>query len=198
MLKTLRYTLPCLLLAGCADAPEKYRDIKHLELPPVLPIENPHPQPAIAADDLAGSKSGGKSMLAGLVDFKDDGQKPQLTLMTRLDRAWEMVETALTLSDIDIVDKNRNDNKIQVRYDPDTGGKTKSLLNRLFLDNDFPEAEYTISLTDAISGVKVNAALGKPDDFSANEDGSAALIRLLHDTIDKKIINRDEKAKPEE
>ena len=191
MLRKLTYGLPCLLLTACADAPDKYRDTHHLELPPVLPIEHTNPQPAVEADDLKP-----KSALANLMAFTDAGGKPVLTLKTRYDRAWEMVATALKLTDIEVLDKNQAENRFQVRYDPDTGGKDVGLLREL-LNNHYDEAEYTITLKEESAGVVVNAALSKPEGGEV-EDGSAELIRLLHKTIDEKIINRSPQKKGEE
>ena len=192
MLKKLSYGLPVLFLAACAESPEKYRDTHHLELPPVLPIEHTNPQPALAVDDMKP-----KSSLASLMDFAEVGGKPRLTLKTSTDRAWEMIATALKISDVAVLDKNQDENRFQVRYDPDTGGKDVSLIREL-LNNHYPEAEYTIRLKDEISGVVVNAALSKPDSEEPDADGSDELIRLLHKLIDEKIINRAPGGKAEE
>ncbi|WFP48965.1 outer membrane protein assembly factor BamC [Methylomonas sp. EFPC3] len=190
MLKRVRYALPCLLLAACGETPEKYRDTHHLELPPVLPIEHTNPQPALDSDDLKP-----KSALAGLMTFTD-GDKPLLTLKTREERAWEMIATALKITDIEILDKNQQDGRFQVRYDPDTAGKDLSLI-RTLLNNHYAEAEYLITLQEQTGGIRVNAALAKPEDMETDEDGSAELLRLLHKTIDEKILNRNPQAKPE-
>ncbi|AMK77154.1 MULTISPECIES: outer membrane protein assembly factor BamC [Methylomonas] len=190
LLRTLTYGLPCLLLTACADAPDKYRDTHHLELPPILPIEHTNPQPAVAVDDLKP-----KSALANLVAFTDDAGKPLLTLKTRPDRAWEMVATALKLSDIEVLDRNQEEHFFRVRYDPDTSGKDTGLLRSLF-NNNYDEAEYNIKLKDETAGVTVNASLNKADNLESDADGSAELVRLLHKVIDEKIINRapDKKA----
>ncbi|MBD9359457.1 outer membrane protein assembly factor BamC [Methylomonas fluvii] len=192
LLRTLTYSLPCLLLVACADAPDKYRDTHHLELPPVLPIEHTNPQPALAVDDLKP-----KSALADLMAFTDDAGKPVLTLNTRPDRAWEMVATALKISNIEVLDKSQEDQRFQVRYDPDTSGKDVGLL-RALLNNDYDEAEYTIKLKEERRGLTVNASLTKPEDLEFGEDGSAELIRLLHKAIDEKIINRPPDKKADE
>ncbi|ATG88726.1 outer membrane protein assembly factor BamC [Methylomonas koyamae] len=190
MLKRVRHVLPCLLLAACGETPEKYRDTHHLELPPVLPIEHTNPQPAIDADDLKP-----KSVLAGLMAFTD-GDKPLLILKTREERAWDMLATALKITDIEILDKNQQDGRFQVRYDPDTAGKDLSLI-RTLLNNHYAEAEYLITLHQETGGIRVSAALAKPEEMESDEDGSAELLRLLHKTIDEKILNRSPQAKPE-
>lgn len=183
MSKHLIYSVP-LLLAACSDTSEKYRDLHQLELPPTLAIEHTNSQPVVEADDMKP-----KSALAGLMAFADDGEKPRLTLKTRGDRAWEMIETALKLTDIQVLDKNRDDNHLQVRYDPDIDGKDVGLLASIF-NNQYEEAEYNISLTQEAAAILVQVRPSKPDEVDAGDNGAAELLRLLHKTIDEKIINR--------
>lgn len=189
----LAYGLPALLLVACADTSDRYRDVRQLELPPELPIEHTHTQPAIVADEMVSRSS---SPLAGMMAFRDDGSKPVLTLKTRPERAWDMVAVALKLGDIEVLDKNREANRFQVRFDPDTAGKEESVLD-IFASDDYEEAEYTIILKEDIQGVAVNAALSKPEQSDSVKDASPELLRFLHKTIDEKIINR-ESSKSEE
>ncbi len=192
MLKKLAYGLPALLIVGCADTSERYKDTQHLELPPELPIEHTHTQPVIAENDLKPKTS----PLAGLMAFEDHENKPLLTLKTRPERAWEIISTALRISNLEVLDKNREQNRFQVLYDADTGGEEGSVLDLVF-NNDYEEAEYLITLKEDILGMAVKAELAKPDKLEYGEDASAELIRLLHKVIDEKIINRDT-SKPEE
>lgn len=187
MNKHLLYVLPVLLLAACGETPERYRDIHHLELPPELPIEHTHQQAAVGADDLKPKVSA----LAGLMVFEEIAGKPVLTLKTRRERAWEMVATALRIDDINVIDKNRDLSLFQVRYDPDIDGKQVGFVSSLF-NNDYPEAEYTIKLKEEIAGVLVEVAPNQANELDSSEDGSAELVRLLHRTINDKIINRDD------
>jgi uncharacterized lipoprotein len=187
MTKHLIYGLPALLLLGCADTSDKYRDMHHLEMPPELPIEHTQAQPPLSQDDLKPKTS----PLDGLLDFQDDSTQPKLILNTRPDRAWEMIMVALKITNIQVLDKNREENRIQVHYDPDTNGEEESILGAI-LYNDFAEADYSISLTKESQGMRVHTALSKPDEIEAGEDGSANLVRLLYKTIDEKIIHREE------
>ncbi|MCQ8102716.1 hypothetical protein NP590_01255 [Methylomonas sp. SURF-2] len=190
MSKRLIAGLPVLLLLGCADTSDRYRDNHQLELPPELPIEHTHVQPALAADDLS-PRAAKSSLLAELMDFSD-GDKPRLTLKTRPDRAWEMVVVALKIGNVEVLDKNRQENRIQVRFDPDSAGREPTLLDAFF-NNAYDEADYNITLREEASGVMVNAELGKTDGGQSGEDGSAELLRLLHKTIDEKIIHHQPK-----
>ncbi len=187
ILKHFALSLPALVLIGCADTSERYRDTHALELPPELPIEHIHPQAAVSTDELSTKPV---SPLADLVDYRDDANTPKLILKTRLERAWDMVIVALKISDIKVLDKNREENRLQVRYDPDTAGKEESLLD-IFAADKFAEADYNITLKEDILGVAVNAALSKPDQLEFGDDASAELIRFLHKIIDERIINRD-------
>lgn len=187
MSKHLIYGLPVLLLLGCADTSDRYRDTRHLEIPPELPIEHTHSQPALSQNDLKPKTS----PLDGLLDFQDDSTQPKLTLNTRPDRAWEMIIVALKITNIQVLDKNREENRIQVHYDPDTNGEEEGILDAIF-NNNYAEADYSISLTPEDQGLRVHAALSKPDEVEEGEDGSAKLVRLLYKTIDEKIIHREE------
>lgn len=190
MNKAAFYLLPSTLLLACGGNPEKYRDLHHLELPPELPIEHTHHQAAVGADDMK-SKSSSGSILAGLIAFEEVGGKPRLTLKTRAERAWEMVGTALRLNNINVLDKNREKLVFQVRYDPDIDGKDVGILGSL-LGNDYPEADYAITLKDEAGNMKVNVAPNQDSHLDSSEDGSDELLRLLHKTIDEKIINRSD------
>lgn len=187
MNKHLLYGLPVLLLAACGETPERYRDIHQLELPPELPIEHTHQQAAVGADDLKPKVSA----LTGLMVFEEVAGKPVLTFKTRRERAWEMVATALRIDDINVIDKNRDLLLFQVRYDPDIDGKQVGFVASLF-NNDYPEAEYTIKLKEEVAGVLVEVAPNQANELDSSEDGSAELVRLLHRTINDKIINRDD------
>lgn len=192
MKKHLLYSLPALLLIACGETQERYRDIHHLELPPELPIEHTHQQAAVEADDLRPKTSA----LAGLMAFEEVAGKPVLTLKTRQERAWEMLSTALKISNINVLDKNRELSLFQVRYDPDIDGKDVGFIGSL-LNNDFPEAEYSIRLKDESAGIRIDVSPNPPDSVDSSEDGSGELVRLLHKIIDEKILNRSE-TKPED
>jgi len=187
MLRKLVYGLPVLLVAACSDTPDRYDETRRLELPPELTIEHTRPQPAIVADDPVQQQP--DSPLAGLMAFEDDGKKPVLTLKTRPERAWDMVIVALKISNIDVLDKDRDIRRLKVRFDPDTAGKEESWLD-LFTSDQHPEADYDISFKEEVLGVVVNAALSKSDQIEEGGDSSAELLRFLHKVIDEKIINR--------
>ena len=186
ILKKLVYGLPALLVMACSETPDRYRDVRALELPPELPIVHSKPQPVVAAEDMRSTAS----PLAGLMAFEDDGSNPKLVLTTRRDRAWDMVAIALKISNIEVLDKNRQEDRFQVRFDPDTAGKQESIFD-IFADDHYPEAEYTITLKEDITGIMVKVVPTKPAQLEPGADASAELVRFLHKIIDEKIINRD-------
>lgn len=194
MSRKVIYSLPYLLLAACADTSEKYRDTHHLELPPTLAIEHTHgstDEPAEnAVDTTAKPRATKKSILDGIEQLTEKDGKPILQIKTRLERAWDLTETALKLADIPVLDKNRNEQTIQVTFDPD-GDSFISLLN-----NQYEAADYTLNLKEALSdGIEVSAKLsektsgGEPQ--TNTNDASAELIKRLHQVLQDKVLNRD-------
>ncbi|MDD1621784.1 MAG: outer membrane protein assembly factor BamC [Methylococcaceae bacterium] len=193
MPRKLIYSLPCVLLAACADTSDKYRDIQHLEMPPTLIIEHTASAPTETSDTptetISGKATKKKSILEGIEQLAEKDGKPILQINTRLDRAWDLTETALKLADIEILDKNRNDLSFQVNYDPDARG----LLN--FFSNQYDAANYALSLKEATSGIEVSAKLAQKtangETQESAHDASDELIKRLHQVLQEKVINRD-------
>lgn len=184
--KTL-YIVSCLLVA-CADNSEKYRDLHHLEMPPVLPVEQRQVNVSEPDDkpEMVG-KSGKKSPLDGILKLlEEDGKPAVLQISTRIDRAWDLTGTALILASLPVVDKNGPDKSYLVRY---PGGEG-------FLDGLFSNPrEYHLNLKDGITGVKLTAQLAKQasngeTQDAADGDESDALIRRLYKALQDKVINK--------
>lgn len=186
MSRKLLYCLILTLISACSDTSSRYRDLRQLELPPALPIEHTHTQPALVADDMTRTSS---SPLAGLMAFQDDDKAPILTLKTRPERAWDMIVVALKIANVKVLDKNREARSIQVRFDPDTAGKEESIWD-LFAANNYDEADYTITMAEGIMGVRVEVGLNNPKQLEFGKNASPELLRFLHKVIDEKIINR--------
>ena len=189
-MRTLLLTgLPCVLLAGCADTPDsRYRDIKHLELPPILAIEH-HPQPAAETPAAtAASSTKKKSVLEGIAQLIEKDGKQQMQLKTRPERAWELTDTALQLAGVEILDKNRSALSFKVRFDPDGKGFMA------WLNDQYQTADYAISVKEELAGTTVQATLINPETLEVNQepptDSSNALMEKLHSTLQEKVINR--------
>lgn len=188
MQRKLIYSLPCVLLVACADTSDKYRDIQHLELPPTLAIE--HTQRAAEESETSEVDkpiAKKKSILDGVEQLTEKDGKPILLINTRLDRAWDLTETAIKLADIEVLDRNRNDLSIQVTYDPDGGGFISLLNNQV--------ADYTLNLKATSDGIEVSAKLAEKtasgDPQTGFDDASGQLIKRLHQVLQDKVLNRD-------
>ncbi len=207
MRKTTLYTLPCasLLLVACADSPDKYRDIKHLEMPPTLAIERNTSTPvkssrgsgyASSASTSSTSNSSetkskpASSDLDKLIYLTGDDQHPVLQLKTRFDRAWDLIDRGLQLAEIEVVDKNHDEGKIRVRYVADAS-KGRGFMSSVtsFLSDKFEDTEYTLTLDkdSKITGVHIDKVT--TGDKSAegaesfNNNDAQALATLLQTTI---------------
>lgn len=197
MTRKLLYSLPCVLLAACADTSEKYRDIQHLELPPTLAVEHNNtpaePDRVVKAESKSGTESdkSKNTELGKLILLVGNEDKPTLQMKTRFDRAWDLVDRGLQLAEIEVVDKNRDAGVIRVHYVADGQGKGRRFLNSItsMFSDQFEDTEYTLTIdkdkkiTD-IRVDKVAASKADADGTEAfNNDDSASLIKLLHKSI---------------
>lgn len=191
MPRKLIYSLPCMLLAACADTSDKYRDIQHLEMPPTLAIEHTANATEVEAESEMTPRK--NSLLDGIERLIEKDGKPVMRINTRLDRAWDLTETALKLADVEVLDKNRNELTFLVNYDPDRSGLIGLLTSQ------YDEAYYTLTLTEAVTGIEVSAKLAEKgaygDSQEGFEDASAELIKRLHQVLQEKVINRNDKDK---
>ena len=197
MTKKLCYGLFWVMLAGCADTKEKYRDIKHLEMPPTLAIDraggNAYSAAAkteTAAEPVTAQTT--NSDLGKLILLGGSAEQPILQLKTRFERAWDLVDHGLRLAEVEVLDKNRDSGVFKVRYVADGSTKSRGVLSSVtsFFSDSLADTEYTLKVDKdrSITGVraqKVNSSnqgeTGNTE--TANNDDSASLIKLLHKTI---------------
>jgi len=187
MLRSLLISLSCLFLAACADSPEKYRDIKHLEMPPTLAIEHNPNAPVEVDNPLKTSAKNTESDLGRLIQIVGGDDKPTLQIKARFDRAWELVDTALTKAEVEVIDKNRNTGVFIVSYlakDSANGSRNNSVFS--FITNRFKDTDYnvTIDKDQRTTTVRVDK-VGADSQAAADnkDDDSASLVKLLHKTI---------------
>ncbi len=203
MVKKLYYCLICLGLVACAETKDKYRDIKHLEMPPVLAIDRANSttyassatsaaatkaDDAVTATAARQSDKPSNSELSKLILLGGSEQKPVLQLKTRFERAWDLVAHGLRLAEIEVIESNRSSGVFKVNYVANGEGKSRGVLSSMtsFFTDKFSDTEYTLTVDkdQKITGVhaaKVNPDAENPDAF--NNDDSASLIKLLHKTI---------------
>ena len=199
MRKTTLYTLPCvsLLLVACADSPDKYRDIKHLEMPPTLAIERNTSTPVKSSRSSAASTSTSNSEtkpksasdLDKLIYITGDDQHPVLQLKTRFDRAWDLINHGLQIAEIEVIDKSRDGGKIRVRYLAGQETKGNSFISSIGSLFGGKDSEYNLTLDkdSKITGVHIDKVATNEnlqdgaEDISTND--AAKLAALLQTII---------------
>ena len=175
--------LGCLLLAACAPVADKYKDTRQLEIPPTLAVEH-------VANSLQACNSGASSEasdLDRLIMIVGGETKPWLQFKAGFDRTWDLVDKAITKSEIEVVDKNHDDGTIRVKYVADKQVQKGKSIFALFSSD--AEAEYIVRVdkdkrTTMVNVDKApNAEQAQDKSEADNVDDSAVLVRLLHQTI---------------
>jgi uncharacterized lipoprotein len=193
MRKTTAFTLPCLslLLVACADSPDKYRDIKHLEMPPTLAIERNTSTPVKSSRN-SETKQKSASDLDKLIYITGDDQHPILQLKTRFDRAWDLINHGLQLAEIEVVEKNLLERKIIVRYVAGQENQANGFISSIGSLFNNKDSEYTLTLDkdSKITGVHIDKIatdekLQDGAEYAGNNDATS-LATLL-----QKIIKAD-------
>ncbi|MDD4914825.1 MAG: outer membrane protein assembly factor BamC [Methylococcales bacterium] len=194
MHKKVNTCLICFLLAACSSVPDKYRDLKHLEIPPTLAIEHSSNFQANAGrtEERIGKAAGlaeETSELEKLVMLVGTDAKPRLLIKAGFDRTWDLVERALDLAEIEVLDKSHDDGTLQVHYvaNRQGGGGPRSIFS--FFGNP-SDTEYAIKVdkdqktTEVHVKKRVTAEQEQANAVdTVNSDDSASLIKLLHKTI---------------
>ncbi|MEY4211393.1 MAG: hypothetical protein RLZ92_1774 [Pseudomonadota bacterium] len=197
MSKINAFSLLCLslLVVACADSPEKYRDIKHLEMPPTLAIERNTSAPVKSSRGSASSTSTSNSDtkstsdLDKLIYITGDDQHPVLQLKTRFDRAWDLINHGLQLAEIEVIEKKQAEGKIRVRYIAGQETKGEGLISSISSLFGSSESEYTLTLDkdSKITGVHIDKLESNEklqdgaEDIGTND--AAKLADLLQKTI---------------
>jgi len=196
MVKKIVYGMPYIFLVACATPTEKYRDIKHLEMPPTLGIEHTSTSGSDSnnngryrSEGKSTTQNSGASDLENLILLAGSETKPKLELKTRFDRAWDLVNNALRLTKIEVVEKNKDNGVFHVQYlasEQGKGEKKGSTIFSFFTDK-FENAHYTITVDKdkKITDVRVDKDINPEHDADEQDglDESASLVKLLHKTI---------------
>lgn len=190
MQRKLNAGLVCLLALGCSPAADKYRDLKHLEVPPTLPIEHVNGPAATGTESTFGraEQTAETRDLEKLVMLAGDKDKPVLMLKAGFDRSWELVVKALEQTDIEMTEVKRDDGTIRVRYVADKQDGGRSSLFSMFSSP--TDTEYQIKIAKGqrpteVSARKLVDAEQEQEDAvdTVNANDAASLIRLLQKTI---------------
>lgn len=193
MRKIFITSLSGLLLSACSDNPEKYRDIKHLELPPTLAVEH-HTTTPVKDSTLSSSKSTSSnsetpkpsSDLDRLIYIGGEDLHPEITLKTRFERAWDLIDHGLKLAEIETVEKDKEAGLIKVRYEDKNSSSSLMKSVTSIFDISYSDIEYTITLTkDLGRTTPVHIEKLKQDDPTNN--AAKSLATVLVDAIKKDL-----------
>lgn len=185
-------------LSACADTTKKYRDTSELERPPELEIVVT--QSEQLNESTQDSEKSLTKELRNLVSLQDDSH---LIINRSFDVAWLVLEKLLTLSGIEITDRNREKGQYYVVFDPDTAEKNRKESENLFtglfsLDN-YPKGRYVLTFYENPKSVKISAEFleyteGRysAQDGSAEktpaDNGVAKLLKKLYSTLDDDLL----------
>ncbi len=173
--------IPLLLTTACTDR-QAYRDTSELEKPPTLEIAYQEPTP-----------EKDRKLRKDVFVFLDDSEDPSMLRVKKLfDRSWDLVGDALKKQKIEIKDKNRARGLYFVRYQPNSdSGQVFGNIKFFFFEDEYPEADYQISLVWRDTETLVRASLVNEDfdhdlddeDAAESEDGSEMLIQALYKAL---------------
>lgn len=188
MQKLLITGLSGLLITACSDTPEKYRDIKHLELPPTLAIERNTSSAPTRGSVSSSSPEAPKpsSDLDRLIYLGGEDLHPVINLKTRFERGWDLVDHGLKLAEIETVEKDKEKGTFRVRFeDKNSSASLMKSVTSLF-DISYADIEYTLTLDkDLGRSTPVHIEKLKQDDPA--ENAAKTLATLLIDTIKKDL-----------
>jgi len=189
MRNLLTCTLSGLLLSACSDTPEKYRDIKHLELPPTLAIEHNTSTPIRSSSGVTSTSSTpnkAPSDLDKLIYLSGETTHPIITLKTRYERAWDLIDHGLTLADVEMVEKDREKGIFKVRFEDKAA--TRNLMQTMssMFSISYADIEYTLTL-DKDGGRTTPVHLEKIKESDPEENAAQTLANLLIETIKKDL-----------
>ena len=189
MRKLFITSLSGLMLSACSDNPEKYRDIKHLELPPTLAIEH-NTSTAVKTTSTSSSVSSETPKPTGELDrliyIGGEDLHPVITLRTRFERAWDLIDHGLKLAEIEIVEKDKEKGFFKIRYEDKNSSSSLMKSVTSIFDISYSDIEYTLTLNkDMGRTTPVNIEKLKQNDPADN--ASKSLATLLVDTIKKDL-----------
>lgn len=181
MLKKSSFLLPCTLLVACSPTVDKYQDIKQLELPPALAVEQ-------SVNNNKGKESRENKLkfdnadLEKLIQITGDEQKPVLQMTARFDRTWDLVNNALRIAEIKVIEKDRDKGSILVHYIANQEEHSARETVFSFFTSSDEDTQYTIAIDKDKRLTDVHVDRVAKDVDPAGDD-SANLVKLLRDTI---------------
>lgn len=186
-----------LSLISCAETKSsKYQDTRYLETPPKMVHVV---KPKIQTEE----KSDVKSMGLGEYVVLDKSQKLSVVIIKKpFARAWNIVEQALELSNIEITDKNRDQGVFYVTFDPDSDESEDSTfidtMTFFFFKDEYKEVSYKLTIGKQKNSTQVTAEVNDEeendilldddgDEFDGQVDDGTKLLNVLYGTIKNEL-----------
>lgn len=187
------FIVPLLLSACSSSESSRYKDLSHLEKPPVIIVAETTNKTPGKVDEIVERKGFGE-----IVSLAGSAGLSQLKIKKIFDRSWNIVEQALNLKEIEITDRNRDEGVFYLKYDPDQGrDKEPGFFGKfsLFKTDNYDEARYKLTVVwrDTETEVSVDLVgedgkvitddLDYDEEFEGRTDSGALLIKDLYKTI---------------
>lgn len=196
----------CLILVlpfviSCSNSKSVYNQkTELLEVPPRMTMVQQTAREAPAEDDKKEPEQ--KGLGGKTVSFSQAGQQATLKIKKTFDRSWEILEQALTLKNIKVTDKDREQGIFYVTYDTDQQqSDDASFMDKMsffFFDDDALESSYTLTAKWKESTTDVTSALIKAEENDLLDDGEDdretpsdhgnLLLKTLYKTIKDDLI----------
>lgn len=180
-----------LLITACSELKNsKYKDTSYLEMPPEMEIIATPDGVVTAYNDTKDTGLGTNITLAG------SAEKPVLEIKKLFPRAWNIVEQALKLNEIEITDKNRDQGIFYVLFD--LNKKTpanKGLLTFFSSKDEYKPSAHQLTVVWRENTTEVSIKLLKSadndlleddedrDNFDNISDAGKTLLKTLYKTI---------------
>lgn len=186
--KLVLVSVSCLYVLACAP-PRQYQDNSSLEKPPQLAVN----KTKYTVDDSVTDIAKGLGDKVSLTDNV-------LLLKQPFNSAWGTLEQALKLNNIAITDRNREQGRYYVQYDPDeVEDKAEGFLAQasfFIFQDEYERLPYVLQMVQSSEGVKIKAtAIDADKSFDLLDDGedltydtsknraSEILLRNLYRTL---------------
>ncbi len=188
LVKLILVNISCLYVSACST-PRQYQDNSNLEQPPQLAVNKTN----YALDNSV------VSIIKGLGD-KVSLSENILLLKQPFNSAWDTLEQALKLNNMLITDRNREQGRYYIQYDPDeVADKAEGFLARasfFIFQDEYERLPYVLQMVKSSEGVKIKVTgVDSDESFDLLDDGedltydtsknraSEILLRNLYRTL---------------
>lgn len=191
------------LVISCSNSKSVYNQkTELLEVPPRMTIVEQTVRETPSEEDKKEPEQ--KGLGGETVSFSQTDQQATLKIKKTFDRSWEIIKQALSLKNIKVTDKDREQGIFYVTYDTDQQqSDDASFMDKMsffFFDDDELESSYKLTAKWKESTTDVTSVLVKAeendllddgeDDIETPSDHGNLLLKTLYKTIkDDLIVN---------